>query len=63
MMDMIVNQAAKLRYMLGGTPTVPVVFRGPQGGGIRTRRTALAIARGLVRSCAGADRGSAIDAL
>ena len=35
MMDMIVNQAAKLRYMLGGTPTVPVVFRGPQGGGIR----------------------------
>ncbi len=35
MMDMIVNQAAKLRFMLGGTPTVPVVFRGPQGGGIR----------------------------
>jgi 2-oxoisovalerate dehydrogenase E1 component len=35
MMDMIVNQAAKLRYMLGGKPTVPVVFRGPQGGGIR----------------------------
>lgn len=35
MMDMIVNQAAKLRYMLGGSPTVPVVFRGPQGGGIR----------------------------
>lgn len=35
MMDMIVNQAAKLRYMLGGKPSVPVVFRGPQGGGIR----------------------------
>lgn len=35
MMDTIVNQAAKLRYMLGGSPTVPVVFRGPQGGGIR----------------------------
>ncbi len=35
MMDMIVNQAAKLRFMLGGTPTVPVVFRGPQGGGVR----------------------------
>lgn len=35
MMDMIVNQASKLRYMLGGKPTVPVVFRGPQGGGIR----------------------------
>jgi len=30
-----VNQAAKLRYMLGGRPTVPLVIRGPQGGGIR----------------------------
>ena len=35
MMDMIVNQAAKLRFMLGGKATVPIVFRGPQGGGIR----------------------------
>jgi 2-oxoisovalerate dehydrogenase E1 component len=35
MMDMIVNQAAKFRYMLGGAPTVPLVVRGPQGGGIR----------------------------
>jgi 2-oxoisovalerate dehydrogenase E1 component len=35
MMDAIVNQAAKFRFMLGGAPTVPVVFRGPQGGGIR----------------------------
>jgi 2-oxoisovalerate dehydrogenase E1 component len=35
MMDAIVNQAAKFRFMLGGRPSVPVVFRGPQGGGIR----------------------------
>lgn len=35
MMDPIVNQAAKLRFMLGGKVSVPVVFRGPQGGGIR----------------------------
>ena len=35
MMDMIVNQAAKFRFMNGGRATVPVVFRGPQGGGIR----------------------------
>ncbi len=35
MMDAIVNQAAKFRYMLGGKPTVPLVIRGPQGGGIR----------------------------
>jgi 2-oxoisovalerate dehydrogenase E1 component len=34
-MDMLVNQAAKLRFMLGGKPTVPLVVRGPQGGGIR----------------------------
>lgn len=35
MMDMIVNQAAKYRYMMGGGTTVPIVIRGPQGGGIR----------------------------
>jgi len=35
MMDMIVNQAAKLRFMLGGSATVPLVVRGPQGAGIR----------------------------
>ncbi len=35
MMDAIVNQAAKFRFMLGGGPCVPVVFRGPQGGGVR----------------------------
>ncbi len=34
-MDMLVNQAAKFRYMLGGGPSVPLVVRGPQGGGIR----------------------------
>ena len=34
-MDMLVNQAAKFRYMLGGKPDVPLVVRGPQGGGIR----------------------------
>jgi 2-oxoisovalerate dehydrogenase E1 component len=35
MMDAVVNQAAKFRTMLGGLPTVPLVVRGPQGGGIR----------------------------
>ena len=35
MMDAIVNQAAKARFMLGGRAKVPVVFRGPQGAGIR----------------------------
>ena len=35
MMDMIVNQAAKFRFMNGGTAKVPVVIRGPQGSGVR----------------------------
>ena len=35
MMDAIVNQAAKARFMLGGAAKVPIVFRGPQGAGIR----------------------------
>jgi 2-oxoisovalerate dehydrogenase E1 component len=34
-MDMMTNQAAKFRYMLGGKNTVPLVVRGPQGGGVR----------------------------
>ncbi len=35
MMDALVNQAAKFRFMLGGKPTVPMVIRGPTGGGVR----------------------------
>lgn len=35
MMDAIINQAAKARFMLGGKARVPIVFRGPQGAGIR----------------------------
>jgi len=35
MMDALVNQAAKFRFMLGGAPTVPLVVRGPTGGGVR----------------------------
>jgi pyruvate dehydrogenase E1 component beta subunit len=31
--DQIVNQAAKLRYMAGGTVTLPLVIRAQQGGG------------------------------
>src|SRR5258706_14413177 len=30
--DQIVNQAAKLRYMSGGTVSIPIVIRGQQGG-------------------------------
>jgi pyruvate dehydrogenase E1 component beta subunit len=32
-MEQIVNQAAKMRYMLGGEAAVPVVFRMPSGSG------------------------------
>ncbi len=33
--DQILNQAAKLRFMMGGTPNVPLVLRMASGGGVR----------------------------
>lgn len=33
--DQIVNQAAKLRFMMGGTPSMPLVLRMVSGGGVR----------------------------
>ncbi|HEY4347558.1 MAG TPA: dehydrogenase E1 component subunit alpha/beta [Gaiellaceae bacterium] len=33
--DQILNQAAKLRFMMGGTPTLPLVLRMVSGGGVR----------------------------
>jgi 2-oxoisovalerate dehydrogenase E1 component len=33
--DQIVNQAAKLRFMMGGTPSMPLVLRLVSGGGVR----------------------------
>ncbi len=33
--DQILNQAAKLRFMMGGTPNVPLVLRMTSGGGVR----------------------------
>jgi len=33
--DQLVNQAAKLRYMLGGRPRVPLVVRAPMGAGVK----------------------------
>lgn len=32
-MDQLINQAAKIRYMFGGTVSVPLVVRGPAGSG------------------------------
>ena len=34
-MDQVVNQASKIRYMLGGQATFPIVFRTYYGGGVR----------------------------
>ncbi len=34
-MDPLINQAAKLRYMLGGQLSVPLVVRAPSGGGVQ----------------------------
>ena len=33
--DQIMNQAAKLRFMMGGAPSIPLVLRMVSGGGIR----------------------------
>jgi 2-oxoisovalerate dehydrogenase E1 component len=33
--DQIVNQAAKLRFMMGGAPSMPLVLRMVSGGGVR----------------------------
>ncbi len=33
--DQIMNQAAKLRFMMGGTPSMPLVLRLASGGGLR----------------------------
>ncbi|MAE05213.1 MAG: pyruvate dehydrogenase complex E1 component subunit beta [Nitrospinota bacterium] len=37
--DPIANQAPKLRYMLGGQVSVPLVIRTPQGGGVQNGPT------------------------
>lgn len=38
--DQIVNNAANMRYMSGGTvPSVPIVFRGPANGGVNVGAT------------------------
>ena len=34
-MDQVVNQASKIRYMLGGQASFPIVFRTYYGGGVR----------------------------
>ena len=34
-MDSLVNQAAKIRFMTGGQAQVPLVVRGPAGGGVK----------------------------
>ena len=34
-MDQIVNQAAKLRFMMGGEPSMPLTIRTVSGGGVR----------------------------
>ncbi len=53
-MEQIVNQAAKLRFMLGGNVSVPLVMRFPAGSG-RARRAAQPELGGLARPCAGAE--------
>ena len=60
-MDQIVNQAAKIHFMLGGAATVPMVLRAPLGLGHRRRGPALAEPGGLVRPRARPQGGHAGD--
>ena len=47
--DQIMNQAAKLRFMMGGAPTMPLVIRMVVGRRRPARRPALAEPRGALR--------------
>ncbi len=60
-MDQIVNQAAKIHFMLGGAATVPMVLRAPLGLRHRRRGPALAEPRGVVRPRARAEGRHARD--
>jgi pyruvate/2-oxoglutarate/acetoin dehydrogenase E1 component len=60
-MDQIVNQAAKIHFMLGGELSVPLVLRAPSGSG--TGAAALSELRGLVCPCAGAKGSYAVKPL
>ena len=61
-MEQIVNQAAKMRFMLGGKVSVPLVMRFPVRLRHRCRRPAQPIARSLARPCSGPESGAAVDA-
>ena len=57
-MDMIVNHAAKLRFMSGGQTTVPITIRTMTGAGFGTGGQHCRLPRGLVRAHARASRWS-----
>ncbi len=48
-MDQVINHAAKIRYMFGGTVGVPLVIRAPGGRRRPAHRPALPEPRGVVR--------------
>ncbi len=53
-MEQIVNQAAKLRYMLGGAVSVPLVLRMPTGSGSSAApRSTAKVSRPGLRMCRG----------
>ena len=61
-MEQIVNQAAKIRFMLGGKVSVPLGHA--LSGGLRhgCRGPAQPVARSLARACAGPQGGAAVNA-
>ena len=61
-MEQIVNQAAKMRFMLGGEASVPVVMRFPGGSGTGAGGAAQPEPRGVAWPCAGPEGGAACHA-
>ena len=59
--DMVVNHAAKIRYMFGGKVGVPMVIRTPGRRGRPAHGTALPLARGLVRPHTGTEGRRAVE--
>ena len=58
-MDQVINHAAKVRYMFGGTVGVPMVIRAPGRGRRPADGAALAEPRGVVRGLPGPQGGRA----
>ncbi len=61
-MEQIVNQAAKMRFMLGGEVSVPLVMRFPAGSGTGAAAQHSQSLEAWLAPCARPEGGAAVDA-